>query len=164
MCSSDLAEQERVDCLKAIERFIFIGFRISRAQSNYGNSKYFNLSRMLYREGLGIKELNETLKENLSWTFSEGNLLKIGAFKEYISYKFNIEKTGFYGWNGLRYFLYEYEEALRTARNQPKLSWNLFVKGEKDRISIEHIFPQTANQSCWELHFGMLSEIGRAHV
>jgi hypothetical protein len=44
------------------------------------------------------------------------------------------------------------------SRNQPKVSWQLFIRSEHDRISIEHIYPQTANAACWETHFGTLGE------
>jgi hypothetical protein len=47
------------------------------------------------------------------------------------------------------------------SRNQPKVSWQLFIRSEHDRISIEHIYPQTANAACWETHFGTLAEASK---
>ena len=66
--------------------------------------------------------------------------------RDYIDRKFTSEGSGFYGWNGLRYFLYEYEEEHKKSRNQPKISWKNFVKSEKDQVSIQHILPQTPSK------------------
>jgi hypothetical protein len=54
------------------------------------------------------------------------------------------DKGGFYNWYGLKYFLYEYELDKMKLSGQRKVDWELFVKNEKDKISIEHIFPQTS--------------------
>jgi hypothetical protein len=40
-------------------------------------------------------------------------------------------------------------EKVRNRGNQ-KIDWKLFVKGEKDKVSIEHIYPQTPNLKCWK--------------
>jgi uncharacterized protein with ParB-like and HNH nuclease domain len=149
---------ERVKVLQEIERFIFIAFRICRAQSNYGNSKYYNLARGIYRNELPVDSILSALEENSQWTRNENGTLKTTSFLDYLDRKFNSDGAGYYGWNGLRYFLYEYEEELMQSRNQPKVSWQLFIRSEHDRISIEHIYPQTATATCWETHFGTLTE------
>jgi len=38
-------------------------------------------------------------------------------------------------------------------RGSQKIDWKLFVKGEKDKISIEHIYPQTPDKKCWKESF-----------
>jgi hypothetical protein len=43
----------------------------------------------------------------------------------------------------LRYFLYEYELSLFRAAVQQKVNWDDLLKTDKDKISIEHIYPQT---------------------
>jgi hypothetical protein len=149
---------ERVKVLQEIERFIFIAFRVCRAQSNYGNSKYYNLARGIYRNELPVDSILSALEENTQWTRNENGTLKTTSFLDYLDRKFNSDGAGYYGWNGLRYFLYEYEEELMQSRNQPKVSWQLFIRSEHDRISIEHIYPQTATAACWETHFGTLAE------
>ena len=148
---------ERVKVLQEIERFIFIAFRVGRAQSNYGNSKYYNLARGIYRNELPVDSILSALEENTQWTRNENGTLKTTSFLDYLDRKFNSDGAGYYGWNGLRYFLYEYEEELMHSRNQPKVSWQLFIRSEHDRISIEHIYPQTATAACWETHFGTLA-------
>ncbi|NMR35480.1 DUF262 domain-containing protein [Chryseobacterium aquaticum] len=52
------------------------------------------------------------------------------------------KKEGYYSWNGLQYFLYEYEENLRN-RQDAKLDFDFASKKSK---SIEHIIPQDYKQ------------------
>ena len=43
-------------------------------------------------------------------------------------------------------------------RGSQKIDWKLFTKSDKDRVSIEHIYPQTPDKSCWDEHFGSLDD------
>jgi hypothetical protein len=57
----------------------------------------------------------------------------------------NFDTGGFYSWEGIRYFLYEYEEELRAKGKNytQKLDWQEFTKKDsRDFISVEHIYPQ----------------------
>lgn len=56
------------------------------------------------------------------------------------------------------YFLYEYEtEKVRQHGNQ-KIDWTLFVKNEKDKVSIEHIYPQTPANDYWKNAFSKYTD------
>jgi len=140
---------ERVRLLNEIERFIFISSRVSRAISTYGSSEYYRAAREVYKAEKNINEIIESLDKSLSWVFEDDGAYKYNYFKNFISKKFASGGEGFYAWNGLRYFLYEYEENLMKSRNQPKVTWQNFIKGEKDKVSIEHIYPQTATSEYW---------------
>lgn len=157
-CSSAVSENDRITLLSNIERFIFIAFRLSRAMSNYRNSSYFNVTRELYNGQKSVVDVINLLNEDLKWTNEENGNYKYSYFKDYIYRKFKSGGTGFYGWNGLRYFLFEYEEELMKQRNQPKISWKYFVKSAKDKVSIEHVYPQTATADCWQTGFEDLSD------
>lgn len=64
----------------------------------------------------------------------------------------NFNTSGFYHWEGVRYFLYEYEVFLKSSSksDREKLNWEKFcIENEKDYISVEHIYPQTARKQCW---------------
>lgn len=152
-CSRSISSEDRVILLTNIERFIFIAFRMSRAMSNYRNSSYYNITRELYYGKKSVNDVLNLLKEDLDWTKEENGNYKYSYFKDYVYRKFKSGGSGFYGWNGLRYFLFEYEEELMMQRNQPKISWNYFIKSSKDKVSIEHIYPQTATADCWETMF-----------
>ena len=38
-------------------------------------------------------------------------------------------------------------------RGSQKIDWKLFVKSEKDKVSIEHIYPQTPDNKYWKEQF-----------
>ena len=73
------------------------------------------------------------------------------------------EEQGYYKWNGLRYFLYEYELSLMTGSRQQKVSWDDLLKTPKDKISIEHILPQTSTEY-WDEIFEDIDENQRGKV
>ncbi len=152
--NEDITEDERIVLFNAIERFIFLAFRVSRAQSNYRNSSYYKAARELYKKEKNISEITLMLNKDLKWTFNDDNTFKHSYFRDFIYKRFKTSGNGYYGWNGLKYLLFEYEEKLMKNRNQPKISWKYFIKNEKDKVSIEHIYPQTADKKCWEQEFG----------
>lgn len=39
---------------------------------------------------------------------------------------------------------------LFSKRGSEKIDWNLFVKNDGDKVSIEHILPQTPDKPCWK--------------
>ena len=63
------------------------------------------------------------------------------------------KRKGFYGWAGIKYFLYEYELSKMERSGQQKVEWELFIRNDKDRVSIEHIFPQKATHESWKSTF-----------
>lgn len=68
------------------------------------------------------------------------------------------KNTGYYGWAGLRYFLYEYEQHLRlkSKTHRSRLEW-IDYRGEAydfDYKSVEHIYPQQAKEGYWRDMFG----------
>lgn len=142
--------QDRISLLSAIERFIFLEFRVSRAMSNYRSSVYYNAARELYTGETSALNIIKLLFEDSAGLFDKDGYFKHFYFKEHIESKFRSGGSGFYGWNGLSYFLFEYEEEQKKYRNQPKISWKHFVKSEKDKVSIEHILPQTPTEACWQ--------------
>ena len=64
---------------------------------------------------------------------------------------------GFYSWWGLRYFLFEYEAKLTGEKGLQRdgnlSSWRLFTTSEKEKVSIEHILPQTPTEWYWQNQF-----------
>ena len=79
--------------------------------------------------------------------------LRIDDFRNLLEKKFdNGNHGGYYEWYGLRFFLYEYELSLLSEAIQVKVDWNDLLKTPKDKISIEHIYPQTQTEE-WEKAF-----------
>lgn len=155
--ASSVTSEERIKLLKAVERFIFLAFRLSRSPVNYRNNAYFNAARELYKEEKNIEQIISMLEEDLSVNFSNGGSFNHSDFKIFILRKFKDGK-GFYDWNGLRYFLFEYEKEVMKTRGMPIISWTYFVRTDKDKVSIEHIYPQTPENDCWNEGFKEYSE------
>ncbi len=156
--SEDIDSKKRIKLYKAIERFIFIGFRMSRSMANYRNSEFYRASRKLRIKELSVDNIVSRLNELIDNVFSYEADESKELFFDYEYFQKFIEKKfknggGFYQWNGLRYFLYEYEMDKVRLRGSQKIDWNLFVKSEKDKVSIEHIYPQTPTNKCWKDSF-----------
>lgn len=155
--SKKIGTDDRVRLFQAIERFIFVTFRLSRAFSTYRNSEFYRAARQLRNNELSIDTIIERLNERMDYCFyspeeSEETYFDHTYFQKFIEKKFK-SGGGFYNWNGLRYFLYEYEMEKVRQRGSQKIDWKLFVKGEKDKVSIEHIYPQTPDNKCWKESF-----------
>ena len=145
--------EKRLELLNDIERFIFIVFRLCRANSNYSESIFWNASRDFDSGGLSSEGIKEKLDTSASHCFDEDGMLNFLDFAYYLDKKFTSGgRSGFYGWNGLEYFLYEYELSLHSQSCQKKVSWEDFHKTSKDKVSIEHIFPQTPTDT-WKSAF-----------
>ena len=149
---SDITTESRIKLLKEIERFIFIAFRVGRAFSTYRNSEYYRLTKQLQNGIISVNGICESLKTRIEEWLHPKTAFNYYGFKAYIGRHYN-NGGGFYGWNGLHYFLYEYETEKVMQNGNQKIDWKLFVKSEKDRVSIEHIYPQTPDNDYWKSVF-----------
>lgn len=152
-------ETDRISIFDKIERFIFLAFRLGTTRSNYRSSEFYNISRLLNFNEISLDEISEKLNINLSYTFNPDNTLRIDDFYNYLDKKFTAG-GGYYDWSGLRYVLYEYELSLLAQTVQEKVKWTDLLKSDNDRISIEHIYPQTPTQD-WEAQFKDLDSVKR---
>jgi hypothetical protein len=139
---NEKSETARISVLKKIERFIFIIFRMNTAMANYGSSDFYNAARALDRSEITLETIAIKLDEKLSYTLNTDMTFRNNDFYNRLFKKFK-GGSGYYGWPGLRYFLYEYETSLLSESRQKKVEWNDLLKTENDKISIEHIYPQT---------------------
>jgi hypothetical protein len=69
---------------------------------------------------------------------------------------------GFYSWGAARYFMYEYEQHLRTLSKTTRqlLDWREDDEREAydaDHRTVEHIYPQRASHSYWKERFNAFS-------
>jgi len=98
-----------------------------------------------------------TAAEDLTETVNKDLAAIIANFVTRTDRRFNTGE-GFYGWRDLRYFLYEYEYELSTLNNLQKVDWNMFSKVEKDKVTIEHILPQTPTKWYWRNQYRQFTE------
>jgi uncharacterized protein with ParB-like and HNH nuclease domain len=151
---------QRAKLFENIERFIFINFRMGRALANYGSSEFYRACRQMLRGEISIDDVIELLDARSDFSFYNSEdgtddelYFDYSFFQKHLQRKFQNGGGGFYAWNGLRYFLYEYEMEKVRKRGSQKIDWKLFVKSEKDKVSIEHIYPQTPIAPCWKDSF-----------
>lgn len=146
--ANETTTKERIALFQAIERFIFLSFRVGGFNASYKSSDYYNKARDILRGNTSLTLINEDLTE----TVDKDITAIIANFITRTDRRFDSGE-GFYGWRDLRYFLYEYEYELATINNLQKVDWNLFTKVEKDKVTIEHILPQTPTKWYWRNQF-----------
>lgn len=122
--------EQRIKLFSAIERFIFIAFQMGRAKSNYRSFEFYRASKQVREGQTSVENLVEQINDQLYWYFGtdEENgkkYFQTGDFHNFLLKEFQKEK-GFYGWNGLRYFLYEYEMDKVRKRGSQKIDCLFF--------------------------------------
>lgn len=147
-------ENVRISLFKNMERYIFINFRMNLAMTNYGSSEFYNVARWIERKEISPERVISLLNERLSYTFTSSKSFRINDFYNNLYKKFK-SGSGYYEWTGLRYFLFEYEHSLLSESRNKKIDWNDLLKSETDKISIEHIYPQTETHD-WDLIFQVI--------
>ena len=153
---------QRVSIFKEIERFVFVVFRLTQARSNYGSSEFSNAVRAINRGDMDLADLKKRLRNWMSFTFAyedeheHEDYFGIDDFHLLLQKKFE-NGQGYYGWSGLRYFLYEYELGLLSSSRHKKVDLADLLKSPKDKISIEHIYPQSET-AAWKPAFKGIRE------
>ena len=162
LSKKDITESEKVECLKRIERFIFLHFRLVNYQSTYKNSFFWNLAHKYYINEVTLSQINDEL--NVIDYLSDNKVANMNGILNNINRFFKNYK-GYYSWPAKTYFLYEYELYLMNNQaNQKIYPENLFKKDEKDKVSIEHIYPQTDTNDYWVSRFGNYTENQRKYL
>ncbi|MGB7532475.1 MAG: DUF262 domain-containing HNH endonuclease family protein [Halobacteriota archaeon] len=145
-----------VEALKVMERCIFLIFRISQRRSNTGDSEFYGFAKDYHENNRNLDVVVTRINEKWIQQYFD-----IKKFKDYMDDKFTLyDKDGFYGWWAVKYFLYEYDLCLqeKSKTNKIKINWEEFKETKKDYISVEHIYPQTSGEECWNKYFGKYSE------
>ncbi len=154
---TDIHSSERIELIKKIERFIFLAFRCMSAQSNYKSSEFYSSARRILKGEQTINDVIFRLDEHIKYTFIHTES-EVFFNSDYLYNALNRKfesGEGYYSWGGLRYFLFEYEYSLWKSSASRRVAPNwLDSEGlEKGHISIEHILPQTPDNSYWKEKF-----------
>jgi len=151
---SDISTQSRVRIFEAIERFIFVTFRMGSFNASYGSSDYYRAVRQVYVKEKDVDELCEEIYDRTTNDIEFASQNFVTRIEKFFS-----NGNGYYDWKSLRYFFYEYESSLAEKNNIDRLcSWAMFTKSEKDKVSIEHILPQTPTKYYWRNQFRRFSQ------
>lgn len=155
--SQNPEDRDLTDLLKSIERFIFLAFQISRRRTNTQNSHFFKRANQCFNLEISISEMTSEIKKMTDeW-------LSVSNFKNYIDDIFRNDK-GFYSWNGLRYFLFEYEASLIPINNGVSKVPREDYISRKLEESIEHVFPQNPDNEEWLVLYAGFSESELHHL
>ena len=126
--------------LQLLENYSFRVFYWRRARSNAGQTSFFRLGHLYYKN------------PNTDWTIEEIAQLSLRyCSNETFEERFKREAENWYEWGGINYFLYEYEHFLAGGR-PVELTWETLTARSKSS-SIEHILPQTPQDSYWSERF-----------
>lgn len=141
--------------LKALEKLSFIHSLIGYRYRNfiYG-PPLFNFLEL----AIDYKE-NKCTVDELIKRLEEDSVKLLSHEEFYTNIKKEFRSSGFYNWEGIRYFLYEYEQELKSQSksNKNKIDWDEFVTEKKDYITVEHIYPQNSRKRCWTVNFSQFT-------
>ena len=151
---SKTTPEDRIKVFRAIERFLFVCFRLGNFNTSYCSSEYYKAARQITKGEMTLYALSESINS----VVDENIQYAVQNFITRIEKRFN-SGDGYYGWNSLRYFMYEYEYKLSIINNLQKITWELFTKSEKDKVSIEHILPQTPAKHYWKNQFRQFTDV-----
>lgn len=146
------SEPQLLKLLKSIERYVFLIFKVSGRRSNTGEREFYRLAFELHKKDCSLEEIINKIEEMAFWQNEEGNeggWLDLSTFSKNIYRNFTEPHGGgFYSWDGLKYFLYEYELNLKQiSKGENKIDIVDFQKRKKED-SIEHVYPQ--NREKWK--------------
>ena len=149
---------KRINFLKSLERLSFLLL----LSNDYYYSitiihpiTFLNWATALSKNTLTVEKLIKEIEEKRQ------SIINNKEWLEKIKAAFRNE--GFYKWQGIKYFLYEYELHLQnqSKTNRDKMNWHEFIENrnenenenEFDYKTIEHIYPQNPRKECWTSRF-----------
>jgi uncharacterized protein with ParB-like and HNH nuclease domain len=141
-------ETKRIEVIKALEKYDFI-------KSISFNSFFYRGNRNDLLINFGLRKI--TSDELLSQIKARTNeFLKENSISDLLL-DFVRKGNGYYGWNFIQYFLFEYENSLKKSSksDRSKINWFEFSKENytHDYLTIEHIYPQKAKDRYWTDRF-----------
>lgn len=154
--------EDRVKLLTYLENMLFFSTLVDyRWQLEWDEDDFLRLSIKLASGEFDKDQVLNGLHSMWIETLSDKDLM-LGIIKS-----FNSNSSGFYSWDGIRYFLFEYEDGLRKSSKtkREKLKWDSFQEEDDfDHISVEHIYPQTARRQCWATKYSHYNQKQRAQL
>jgi hypothetical protein len=125
--------EQYLELVKLCEVFAFRVYRLTNHRANAGQPRLFRIGHEFYHRKLTFDEALEGIRVLLHY-YCPTSMFQ-AAFGP------PDPEDLWYGWTGLKYFLYEYEEYLAKKADIP-LTWEQVTRSD-DQKTIEHILPQT---------------------
>lgn len=129
--------------LGVCERFAFRVYRLRGLRADTGESSLVSLAHKVYTGHFDAGEIPLEVAKILGWYSTDAQFRQAFVVTE--------PESDWYGWGGLKYLLYEYEQRL-LGEDPPEVSWEEIQKMDRER-TIEHILPQTPSDPYWQERF-----------
>lgn len=148
-------ESTIVDFLKIVEKILFLNTIMSGPYSRRILEIEVDVFQLAFELANGtsnsekvIKHLNEEALKSAKDTKFMSN--SASYFRDY----------GFYNWEGIKYFLFEYNLYLesKSKTERSKIFWPEFIENHSDYYSVEHIYPQHARHQYWTSRFSGITQ------
>lgn len=151
LINSKFEVEDKIRCLKAIERFIFIVFRLAQYNQSFISYDIYNFAKEINKGRGDINAFIDKLQSEADTIAASP--ATINRFCETAKNLFTRQQ-GFYSWQTKNYFLFEYEYEHRATKGVSRLNWDDFTdSSKKGKISIEHIYPQKPYSLYWKNQF-----------
>lgn len=142
LAEPNICAEDKTEFYNVLEKFIFI-FKLLAQDKNDMSFLIAATRNLLWcdksKKNKKFKDLLNSLKKHDILPLNKEGVLKaIDGFHEYITNK------NYYNWNGLKYFLFEYNDFLQIE-NAAVVEWY-----KNKEISIEHILPQDPKREYWQ--------------
>ena len=145
LASQGIKTTDKQAFYERLERFVFINKLLAQDKNDLSflvtSAKDLMNEKEKYQER--IEALNNALCKHVLALNDESVARAIRHFKAHIDDRENY----YYSWNGLSYFLYEYNDSLDIP-NAAKIEWY-----KLSSTSIEHVLPQTPESTYWKTAF-----------
>jgi len=167
LSKKDCCHQKKLTLFQAIERFIFVRFILGTFRSDSGIKDYYEFAEKLNKitDTSECESLIDKIIVKLN-EITDRDMKK--SIKDLVdNVNDNFKTDGYYNTSKTKYkimlkhLLYEYEYKLKRKFNNPTAlpSWNEIIVDGKDKVSIEHILPQTWKETEWEADFAGYNDI-----
>lgn len=153
LSEKQIEEEKMIEFLRLAEKFVFLVFKVTGRQYSTEKNNFYKFPYYLHSNNKSIDDIIGHFK----WLLNSKNVwngFDLARFQQNLQDLFK-RNVGYYGWGGLRYFLYEYELEIQklSKENVQKISWEDVQK--KD--TIEHIYPQLPKDECWNSNYDLFN-------
>lgn len=140
-----LTSDQKVKAYRILERSLFLNKLIGQSKNDFSSIIKYARDLLKAKDDEKDKFYHQILSSIQSGeiSMSDDNLkIALEKFSLYIKDKSNF----MYSWDGINYFLYEYNDWLQISPNEKVIDWKLI-----NNDSIEHILPQTPSRRYWQI-------------
>jgi len=135
-------ETKRIELLSIIEKFKFLFSMVAyHYYIEYDPSVFLKTAIELNENKIDTKKATKIISDLYAKQIANKSLMA--------QIKKEFKNNGFYKWDGIRYFLYEYDLHLseNSKTDRKKLIWSEF--SNRDYETVEHIYPRRARNAYW---------------